>query len=101
MRRWIQVSLVGLLLMGSGQGAVRHKNTLKWTPSSWTGVVYRVYRSETKGGPYMRIAGGVNKMTYNDTNVVSKHTYYYRVTAFQKATKKESGYSPEAWGTIP
>lgn len=77
------------------------KNTLTWSASSWTGVVYRVYRSSAQGGPYTRIVGGVKRLQYVDLNVVSKQKLCYRVTAFQPLTKKESGYSPEACGVTP
>lgn len=81
--------------------ATKHKNVLTWTPSSWTNVVYRVYRATVAGGPYTRIAGGVAKLQYNDTDVVSKKQLCYRVTAYQQSAKKESGYSPEWCGVTP
>ncbi|NOZ78695.1 MAG: hypothetical protein GXP48_05850 [Acidobacteria bacterium] len=58
---------------------------------------YRVYRSETSGGPYGQIATVAAPATsYSDGSVSGGVTYYYVVTAFASC---ESGYSNEASAT--
>lgn len=50
---------------------------LSWT--AFPGAAdYAVYRSLTQGGPYAEI-GSTGALTYDDTTVVSKTTYYYVV----------------------
>ena len=88
----------------STDGAVtfaKHRASVTWHASLSTGVYYRVYRSETSGGPYAVIGDNISQTRYTDNNVVSKHTYYYVITAVYRATQVESKFSPEAFGTIP
>lgn len=99
--KWAAIALVWLLgfsMLGWAQQV--HKNTLTWPASSWANVVYRIYRGP-KNGPYVRIAGGVLNLKYVDRNVVSGQVKCYRVTAYKRTTKEESGYSPEACGVTP
>jgi len=63
-----------------------HKATLTWDApakgSSKEPVVgYNVYRADKESGEYKLIAKKVTALTYTDTNVKSKHTYYYKVTS--------------------
>jgi len=60
---------------------VKGRIVLSWSGSG-SGVSYRVYRGTSPGGesatPY---ATGVGGTSFNDTGVVSRTTYYYKVTA--------------------
>jgi len=64
---------------------------------SWTGVSgangYEVYRAKSKNGSYTRIAT-TPKLTYTNSSMVSKKTYYYKVRAYRNVgkTKVYSGY---------
>jgi titin len=61
--------------------ALKGRIVLSWLGSG-AGVAYRVYRGTSPGGesatPY---ATGVTGTSFADTGVVSRTTYYYRVTA--------------------
>lgn len=56
---------------------------------------YKVYRSTTSGGSYIRIASRVRSNAYSDTGLAGGTTYYYVVTAVD-TSKNESAYSGEA-----
>jgi len=63
-----------------------HKATLTWNaPGAGATKVhvvgYNVYRAEKEGGEYKLVAKNVTALTYTDTNVKAKHTYYYKVTS--------------------
>ncbi len=60
-------------------------------------VSYKVYRSETAGGPYTLIASDINRQYYRDVAVVNGRTYYYVVKAVYD--EGESDYSVEVSGT--
>ena len=81
-----------------------HSVTLSWHPpapvSGVTAASYAVYRSTTSGGPYVRIASGVNGPTYHDGLVTSGRTYFYVVTSLDQ-NGKESKYSVEIKVVIP
>lgn len=68
---------------------------------SWGAITeatsYNVYRSTTSGGPYTKIADGVNGTAYTDSDVTNGTTYYYVVTAV--TADGESEYSNEASAT--
>jgi hypothetical protein len=68
------------------------KIALSWTGSS--GVTYNLYRGETGSGSETSYVGGLTGTSYNDSNVVSGHTYWYYVTAV--STGGESPASNEA-----
>ncbi len=56
--------------------------TLAWKASISHGVTsYRVLRSNTLGGPYVRIKLGITGTSYVDKAVVAGRTYYYVVRA--------------------
>lgn len=54
------------------------KTKLVWVQSTTPQVSYRVYRSQTHGGPYQQISQNVPGTMYVD-NTVKKHTAYYYV----------------------
>ena len=66
-----------------------HGVTLNWhppVPVKDLGIAgYNVYRSVTPGGPYVRIASGVNGLTYHDLIVNNGIIYYYVVTSVDAA----------------
>lgn len=60
---------------------------------------YNLYRAETSGGPYQRLATGIVTTNYLDTHVTKGNTYYYVVrTLDNKGT--ESDNSNEASATV-
>jgi fibronectin type 3 domain-containing protein len=59
-----------------------------------------VYRSTISGGPYVRLASRVPDVSYIDTPVNSKQTYFYVVTAVDQSNR-ESKHSNEARAMIP
>ena len=61
---------------------------------------YSVYRSESSGGPYVKIARRVPGPPYEDGLVVSGRTYFYVVTAINQAGR-ESKFSAEIRATVP
>jgi fibronectin type 3 domain-containing protein len=76
------------LLPAKAQGADKnpHRATLTWdAPAKGSTkepvVGYNVYRAEKEAGEYKLIAKKVTALTYTDTNVKSKHTYFYKVTS--------------------
>ena len=62
-------------------------------------VSYSVYRGVTAGGPYLKIAAGVQGTNYADLRVSHKQTFYYVITAVNG--NNESGYSNETVAAIP
>ncbi|WP_158279897.1 Ig-like domain-containing protein [Coraliomargarita sinensis] len=57
-------------------------NSLTWDSSSAADFAsYKVYRSETAGGPYTEIAFDLSTNQYEDSNITEGTTYYYVVTA--------------------
>jgi cellulose 1,4-beta-cellobiosidase len=82
------------LIASTGKGKQRIEITWKQSPSS--GVTKnRVYRSTTKAGGYTLRATLSASTSFSDTNVASKTTYYYVVTAVN-SKGKESVYSNQA-----
>lgn len=77
------------------------KLSWQWTAPNADAWVFRVYRSQTDGGPYTKIAGGMTVTHWRDVNVVAGETYYYVVTAYDKTTKEETSYSEQVAATIP
>lgn len=79
-----------------------HSVDLDWNASISSGVVgYRVYRSQTPGGPYNLITtSAIPTTAYTDNNVSAGLTYYYVATAVD-GSNAESGYSNESIATIP
>lgn len=82
----------GLAASASGTNVI----ALSWGSVSGA-TEYRVYRSETSGGPYTQIATVAAPTTsYSDGSVSGGVTYFYVVTAFASC---ESAYSNEASAT--
>jgi fibronectin type 3 domain-containing protein len=64
---------------------------LNWTASIGA-VSYKVFRSQTPGGPYSKITK-VTETTFTDTGLKNGTTYYYVVTAYNGS--ENSAYSDE------
>jgi fibronectin type 3 domain-containing protein len=80
---------------------VQHSVTLTWSASTSADVVgYNVYRSTVSGGPYTKIADGIDRMTYVDNTVSAGQTYYYVTTAVDESTD-QSGYSNQVTAAVP
>lgn len=78
-----------------------HSVDLKWKASVSRVVGYNVYRSETDGGPYIKLnSAPVRTTNYTDRSVQSGHTYFYAVTAVD-SKGKESVHSNQAKALIP
>jgi len=78
-----------------------HSVDLKWKASVSRVVGYNVYRSETDGGPYIKLTSApVRATNYTDRSVQSGHTYVYAVTAVD-GKAKESVHSNHAKALIP
>ena len=74
---------------------------LVWDANSETDLAgYKVYRSDTEGGPYTKTGNNivVPETEFTDRNVPNG-TWYYAVTAFNTGGS-ESGYSNEVNQTI-
>jgi endoglucanase len=61
---------------------------------------YNVYRSQTSGGPYALVYGGLTQSAYSDTGLTEATTYYYVVSAVDNAGN-ESSFSSQAGATTP
>lgn len=61
---------------------------------------YKIYRSETAGGPYSLVDSGISTSDYSDTSAVPSTTYYYVVKAVD-TSYNESDYSNEDSATTP
>ncbi|WP_149826128.1 alginate lyase family protein [Streptomyces tailanensis] len=79
--------------------------TVGWLPSAWASE-YTVQRATSPEGPYERIASGLDKPTYTDSDVRTGRTYYYKVIAANSRGKSDSsGWGaataglPEPWAT--
>ena len=97
-------TLTGVWLLQSCGGTTHHTVSLRWRPPV-AGVGrklagYNVYRSVTGGGPYARIVSGLHDPSYTDSQVMSKSTYFYVVTAVDDVGR-ESRFSDEVEATIP
>jgi len=64
---------------------------LDWKDNRESGVVYNVYRSLTSGGPYTEISiDDVTVSEYPDNGLTAGTTYYYVVTAENRAAALSS-----------
>jgi subtilisin len=89
------VAPIGLLVTAPNIGGVLE---LDWQDNMEPDLYgYNVYRSETSGGLYTRIASSVTGSAYTDTGLTNSVMYYYVVTAVDTSLN-ESVYSNEAWG---
>jgi len=74
---------------------------LAWTASTSVVVGYNVYRSTTKGGPYIIVnLTLIPGLVFTDNTVAGGQTYYYVATAVD-ANGLESVYSNEAQAIVP
>lgn len=74
---------------------------LDWADSSASDLFgYNVYRSQTSGGPYGLVYGGVTTSAFSDYTANRSTTYHYVVTAVDSAGN-ESGFSTQASATTP
>jgi fibronectin type 3 domain-containing protein len=74
-----------------------------WDQSPSTDVQgYKVYRSQTSGGPYTSVSGTIPASTllFTDSSVLSGQTYFYVVTSID-INGLESAPSAEANAQIP
>ena len=70
--------------------------TVTWLASSGA-TSYKVKRSSTPGGALTVVGPNVTSLSFTDTSVVSKSTYYYVVSAVNAAG--ESGNSSQVSAT--
>ena len=86
---------------GDGAQTVPPSVRLAWNPSVSLVAGYHVYRSETSGGPFIRLNNGiVTADSYTDLAVQPGVTYYYMVKSVGHSGT-ESVDSAEASATIP
>lgn len=69
---------------------------LAWTGDS-TSMSFSIYRGTHTGGPYTRIATGIQVSTYTDNAVTNGSPYFYVITSTNSLG--ESAYSSEVSGT--
>lgn len=74
-----------------------HTVDLSWNDPDT--VTFNIYRGTASGGPYTKIATGLNSPNYLDT-VTGPQTFYYVVTAVD-TSNNESAFSNEAQAVIP
>ncbi|MGI5199880.1 alginate lyase family protein [Streptomyces sp. CA-288835] len=79
---------------------------VSWLPSAWASE-YTVQRATNPGGPYERVASGLDKPAYTDSDVRAGRTYYYKISASNSQGKRDSsGWAsaaaglPEPWKTL-
>jgi fibronectin type 3 domain-containing protein len=79
-----------------------HTVTLTWDASSSPNLQgYRVYRSQTSGGPYANISGApVASLQFIDSFVANGQDYFYVVTSVD-SNGLESAPSPQVSAQIP
>lgn len=77
---------------------IQHNVAFSWTDPD-SGVTFNLYRSLTSGSSYTKIQSGIVVKSASDNTVLSGHTYYYVITAFDGTN--ESIYSNEAIAVIP
>ena len=78
--------------------ATGHGINLTWKASQGA-ASYSIYRGTTEGGPYVKIAAGIQTTNYTDLQVAHKQTLYYVTTAVSGS--EESGYSNEIVAVVP
>ncbi|MBM2814184.1 MAG: hypothetical protein HW421_946 [Ignavibacteria bacterium] len=64
--------------------------SLAWDASSTPSVVYRIYRSETKGNNYKRIKDSISSLFFIDNSAKEGITYYYFVVSYLPAKQIQS-----------
>jgi fibronectin type 3 domain-containing protein len=114
MKRLLTIGMIlgGCLSLGWAQGvqgnvkltgkasivSTGHGITLTWKASQGA-ASYSIYRGTTEGGPYVKIAAGIQTTNYTDLQVAHKQTLYYVTTAVSGS--EESGYSNEIVAVVP
>jgi fibronectin type 3 domain-containing protein len=103
----VGVALIALLVAGKmllQRTATQHTVTVNWrTPPEVPGirvVGYNVYRKETSGAQFTRIATRVTELRYEDRLVTSGKSYSYVVTSMDQAGR-ESRFSEEVKAQVP
>ena len=73
------------------------KINLRWNSVMGTNIRYNLYRSQTSGGPYVKVnSSEISSTQYQDSGLSDNTTYYYTVKAFKEADpSSESAYSGE------
>ena len=73
------------------------KVNIRWELSQGADIRYNLYRSQSKGGPYVKVnATDISTTTYQDNGLQDRTSYYYVVTSFKAAApSNESTYSNE------
>ncbi len=87
-------------LGGTGAAAPQHSVSLNWNTSAAGVVGYNVYRGNSTGGPYSRIASMNADTSYTDSTVQAGQSYFYVTTAVD-GNGKESANSNQALAVIP
>lgn len=83
--------------------SVAHSVDIDWNASSSSNLQgYKVYRSQTSGGPYSSVSGtlATSTLAFTDGSVLGGKTYFYVVTSLD-ANGLESPPSTEVSATIP
>jgi hypothetical protein len=86
-------------LSGTGVESKASSVSLHWQAVSNI-LGYFVYRATTAGGPYTRLSSTVVPSSQYVDSVIPGHTYYYVVTAVDRANV-ESSYSNQAAASVP
>ncbi len=88
----------------SATGALQdsHSVTLRWDPSTSSGIVgYYVYRGTEAGGPYSKVnSSAIAGTQYTDSSVQAGHTYYYVVRSVE-SNGVQSSYSAQVSAIVP
>jgi hypothetical protein len=87
-------------LGGTGAAAPQHSVALNWNPGAGGVVGYNVYRGNSTGGAYSRIASMNADTSYTDSTVQAGQSYVYVTTAVD-GSGKESANSNQALAVIP
>jgi fibronectin type 3 domain-containing protein len=85
----------------AGQATVSvtgHSVTLTWNGVQ-NATSYNVYRGNTHGGPYTKVAAAILTTTYTDVQLTHNQTLYYVTTAVNGGV--ESAYSNETVAVVP
>ena len=83
--------------------SVAHSVDITWNTSPSTNVQgYKVYRSQTSGGPYSSVSGtlATSTLAFTDGSVLGGQTYFYVLTSID-VNGLESPPSLEVSATIP
>jgi fibronectin type 3 domain-containing protein len=96
---WAQGIQGGVKLTGKATiVSTGHGIILTWKASQGA-ASYSIYRGTTEGGPYAKIAAGIQTTNYTDLQITHKQTLYYVTTAV--SGNQESGYSNETVAVVP